>query len=267
LDHHGIAWKEITNSKLESFLRTKKDEEFLEFFEPSAIEKKSSKIRKNNEFLNSDPSPVVFKDIDMKIKSFKNSEWYKSFLTILDDKKANEEKAKVILEKNHGRLNPNHLKNVITLVNGSYPYIFDGKKDAAGPWFGQLLSKPNTENIFKTDVVLINNWFKVLKDNNIPVHRRIDILKTEPYKIKGINAGFITLMLYLLDKPVYSIWFRPMHEGLKIIYPEIGNYTGNGAQYTLFNKRAKDFLHQFDFDDTELDWILFSKFKYSRELR
>ena len=104
----------------------------------------------------------------------------------------------------------------------------------------------------------------VLRNNNIPIEKRIEILQEDPYKIRGIKTGFITLMLYLLDKTNYSIWFKALHEGLQKIYPEIGNFNSKGIQYILFNKKAKEFLQQCDFDHTELDWLLYRKFKFSK---
>ena len=89
-------------------------------------------------------------------------------------------------------------------------------------------------------------------------------LQEDPYKIRGIKTGFMTLMLYLLDKTNYSIWFKALHEGLQKIYPEIGNFNSKGIQYILFNKKAKEFLQHFDFDHTELDWLLYRKFKFSK---
>ena len=170
----------------------------------------------------------------------------------------------MILEKYHGNFNHKHFKEIIKLVDGPYPYERNGKIVATGPWFGNLLNTPNTEYFFKTDIELINDWFNVLRNNNIPIEKRIEILQEDPYKIRGIKTGFITLMLYLLDKTNYSVWFKALHEGLQKIYPEIGNFNSKGIQYILFNKKAKEFLQHFDFDHTELDWLLYIKFKFSK---
>ena len=58
LDHHGIAWKEITISQLKEFLNVKNDKEFLKLFlgedkqEPSG-EQKSKRLIKKTPFIKS----------------------------------------------------------------------------------------------------------------------------------------------------------------------------------------------------------------------
>jgi hypothetical protein len=266
MDYHGIAWKEITFSFLKEFLNNKGDKSFnhlFEFDEPV--------IKKRNEVaVNPLPQQKSYVDIQSNsqlIEILKSSDNYKSFKNItLNVKKEHEEEARLILEKYHGNFNHNHFKEIIELVDGpsQYPYELNGKIVASGKWFGNLLNTPNTEYFFKTDIKLINDWFNVLRNNDIPIEKRIEILQKEPYKIKGIKTGFITLMLYLLDKPNNSVWFKALHEGLQKIYPEIWNFSGKATQYILFNQKAKEFLRHFDFDHTELDWLLFIKFKFSK---
>jgi hypothetical protein len=268
LDHHGIIWKEITYGKLESFIKTKNDENFLSFFDPQDVYYKSGKnIEESEIFISENIADPKYFDSNLNIyfMNFKNLDEYKSFKNItLNDKKEHEEEARLILEKYHGNFNHNHFKEIIKLVDGPYPYEHNGKIVATGRWFGNLLNTPNTEYFFKTDIKLINDWFNVLRNNNIPIEKRIEILQEDPYKIRGIKIGFITLMHYLLDKTNYSIWFKALHEGLQKIYPEIGNFNSRGIQYILFNIKAKEFLQHFDFDHTELDWLLFIKFKFSK---
>ena len=266
LDHHGIIWKEITYFKLESFLKTKNDEEFLSFFDSQEDDFKSRKNIKETEiFVSENMANPKYFDSNHKtyFMDFKNSEVYKSFKkNTLNERKEHEEEARLILEKYHGNFNHKHFKEIIKLVDGPYPYERNGKIVATGPWFGNLLNTPNTEYFFKTDIKLINDWFDVLRNNNIPIEKRIEILKEDPYKIRGLKTGFITLMQYLLDKTNYSVWFKALHEGLQKIYPEIGIFNGKGIQYILFNEKAKEFLKQCDFEHTELDWLLYRKYKF-----
>jgi hypothetical protein len=267
LDHHGIIWKEITYAKLESFIKAKNDEEFLSFFDSQEDDYKSGgrniKETEISVSANMTDSKYFDSNLESYFISFKNSEVYKSFKkNTLNARKENEEEARLILEKYHGNYNHNHFKEIIRLVDGPFPYERNGKIVATGPWFGNLLNTPNTEYLFKTDINLINDWFNVLRNNNIPIEKRIEILQEYPYKIRGIKTGFITLMLYILNKTKYSVWFKALHEGLQKIYPEIGNYNSTGAQYALFNKKAKMFLQQYDIEHTELDWLLYLKFKF-----
>lgn len=140
----------------------------------------------------------------------------------------------------------------LIFVDESYPY-----RDDVGPWFGNLLNVPNTKYLFEADNEKINRWFNVLVDNHKPIEEKLDLLRKEPnYKIRGLNIGFTTLMLYVLDKAKYLIWFNTLHEGLRVIYPGLGKCTQKSAQYIIFNETAKEFAKQYNFEHTELDWIL-----------
>ena len=183
----------------------------------------------------------------------KSSENYASFKNILSLKNNNEEKAKKILEENLGKLNHGHLREILSLVDGPYPYSNMGKI-SKGPWFGRLL-KLNASNVFNEDLVKINNWFNTLSDNNLQVEEKLELLLNGPNSINGLNVGFITLMLYLLDKANYLIWFQGQHEGLSYIYPDFEEFTGKTTQYTTFNILAKKFAKQYGFEHSELDWV------------
>jgi thermostable 8-oxoguanine DNA glycosylase len=135
-------------------------------------------------------------------------------------------------------------------------------KSNKGTWFGQLLNTPNTKYIIDEDEInkiKINQWFKLLSDNRFSAEERLDRLLLEPNKIKGLNVGFITLMLYLLDKTNYSIWLKVHHKGLnEFIYPKLEKYTGRSTQYLIFNNLSKEFAKKFNFEPTELDWVLWA---------
>lgn len=259
LDHHGIAWKEITHSTLKEFLKEKEDMVFLNLFEkdePILIKRENEQqkvIIKLENFVTMESPYFKIEDL---INSFKKSDIYISFKSVLHEKIKNEEKAKTIIKKNLGRLNSGHLKDIIDLIN--YPYLCDckGREGNRHPWFGRLLSKVNVQNILKEDKYKINQWFNVLSDNHISVEKKLDSLKKPPYKINGISTGFITLMLYLLDKQNNLIWFSEQHQGLRKVYPELDKFTGKGSQYIRFNDFAKKFARQFNFEHTELDCVL-----------
>jgi hypothetical protein len=256
LDHHGIAWKEITFSFLKDFLKNKGYESVNHLFEYDEPVIKKRNIEMHNEF----PQQNSFEDIKYNldlIDRLRFSKHYKSFKVILDEKKEHEAKAKEIIEKNIGYLRKEHLEEVITLINYSYPYEMNLRK---GAWFGSLLIKPNTEYIFNENNDKINKWFKILTDDHSSAEDKLDRLHEEPYKIKGVSEGFITLMLYLLNKTDYSIWFGKLHNGLNefIIYPKLGKFNHSSAQYRIFNDLSKEFVKKYNFEDTELDWLLWA---------
>jgi hypothetical protein len=81
------------------------------------------------------------------------------------------------------------------------------------------------------------------------------LLLNEPNKIKGLNVGFITLILYILNKENYLIWFEGQHRALSLFYPDLEKYSGSIQQYKVFNEQAKQFAKVHGFTHTELDWI------------
>jgi len=256
LDHHGIAWCEITLMSLKEFLIAKNDLKFLNLFdneEPLSVilPARSKSVSLTHIFkIKSGPTIVNANDLVSKIKSSDN---YKSFWEILPMKMKNEEEARKILIKNLGEINLSHIKEIVKLVDEPYPYVKNGRL-AKGPWFGRLL-KSNTVYLQYESVDKINSWFKVLTDNSLSVQVKLKVLLNEPQRIKGLNVGFMTLMLYILDKKNYSIWFEGMHNGLTLFYPNLDKYSGSSAQYSTYNELAQGFASEYDFDHAELDWI------------
>jgi hypothetical protein len=258
LDHHGIAWKEITFSLIKDFLKNKGDESFNHLFEYDEPVIKKRIIEKHNEF----PKQNSFEDMKVNldlIERIKVSDHYKSFKDILPLKIKNEAKAKEIIEMNIGHLKQEHLRDILRLIDYPYPCEANGKINK-GPWFGRLF-KPNALNIFNEDNDKINKWFKILSDNHLAAEKRLELLLREPIKIRGLNVGFISSMLYLLDKIYYSIWFEAQHNGLILIYPKLEKYTGSSIQYRIFNDLSKDFVKKYNFEHTELDWVLTTGFR------
>ncbi len=253
LDHHGIAWKEITFSFLKEFLYNNGDESLNHLFEYDVPFVKERVIYNNNALQSQNKFEPIKSGSDL-IERVISSENYKSFKRYLPYKINREAKAKKIIEGNLGYIEHKHLEDVLALIDETHPYTHNGKI-VNGPWFGRLL-KPNANNIFNEDSDKINKWFKILSDNHFSAERRLDLLLREPNKIKGLNVGFITLMLYLLDNINYSIWFEGQHNGLKLMYPNLEKYSGKSTQYPIFNDLSKEFIKKYNFEHTELDWLL-----------
>lgn len=251
LDHHGIAWREITLSSLREFIISRNDKEFQGLFDDyMPIPPLKSSSTKNNS-AGDDKSRTSIVELVARLRSSDN---YKNFRVILQKKIDNEEEAKEILITNLGRLNKKHLTEVFTLIDEPYPYLKDGKISNA-PWFGRLL-KSNTSTLLEENKDTINTWFNILTDSSLSLEERFDILLNSPHRIRGLNVGFITLMLYIFDKTNYTIWFEGLHNGLALLFPDLENYSGTSSQYQSFNDRAIKFVKDYGFDPTELDWIL-----------
>ncbi|MBK9391240.1 MAG: hypothetical protein IPN68_13985 [Bacteroidetes bacterium] len=146
-----------------------------------------------------------------------------------------------------------NIKEIIFLVDEPYLQSILGKA-YTNPWFGMLF-RSNTKDLYSEDLLKINRWFNTLSDNNVQVEKKLEKLLNEPYRIRGLNVGFITTMLYITNKNDFLIWFKVLHNGLRLIYPEFEYYTGKSKQYLLFNEKAKKFALEYSFEHTELDWI------------
>jgi hypothetical protein len=94
-----------------------------------------------------------------------------------------------------------------------------------------------------------------LMRNDISDEEKIETLRKGPLRLKNASVGVITIMLYLRNKSSNSIWFKPHHEGLRILYPQLGKFNHKGEQYVSYNTVAKKFARQYSFDDSELDFI------------
>lgn len=252
LDHHGIAWREISCTRLSEFLTERNDLELLRVLDNSDENELSGNLRyKVNEAPFLLPKKVLTPG--EIISGMKETEEYQGFNTVLAQKKDHEEKAKDIILRNLGYLSYENIREIISLVDEPYPYKKDGKPVTC-PWFGRLL-RSNTVSLFETDLSRINNWFNAVTNPNLSIEKKFSLLLNEPNNIKGINVGFLTLMLYLIDKSNYSIWFEGLHDGFRKLYPGEPKYNGKVDQYVYFNKAAKEFTVKYGFEPTELDWI------------
>ncbi len=256
LDHHGIAWREITLNSLKEFLKLKNDLKYLGLFASDEQESLGTIGRRKLEseiIDNSVKSGKESGNIDELVFRIKSSEDYGHFREILPRKLRNEEKAKAILNLNLGKLDHNHIKEITNLVDEPYPAVSNGKVNK-GPWFNRLL-KCNTMHLYNESVEKLNNWFSILTNSSIDIQERMKLLLNEPNKIKGLNVGFITLILYILNKKNYLIWFEGQHDSLTLFYPDLEKYSGSIKQYSVFNDQGKIFAKAYNFDHTELDWI------------
>lgn len=183
---------------------------------------------------------------------------------IADRKRGNEADAGRIIQENVHRLTREHLRRVIELVD--YRHYMDApprdrhlRRHRGGRWFYRLLGPANTKELLRDEnEQRIGQWFHFLVDDKYSASEKIDLLRSRQYRIKGIAHGFITLMLYLLNKAEYTIWFEELHKGLKRVcdIEEFKNRTYMGGQYEAFNDAAKGFAAECGFDHTELDWVL-----------
>ena len=200
------------------------------------------------------PQIITRKNINNIVQHLKASKHYLEFKSILQHKIDNENKAKLILKSNLGNIKYKHLKDIFGLIDENYMQVF-GYGGIGSPWFGRLLHA-NKKLIFNETESDINKWFDLLTDNKYSIPERINMSLKYPYHIKGAGVGLATLVFYLLDKSNYLIWFRVLHEGLKIVYPNLINFDKKGMSYDRFNDIGKIFAKTYNFEHTEMDWVL-----------
>jgi hypothetical protein len=243
LQRRGYEYKEISETQLKE-IAIKKG------FEISAMPSEQYMRKTPKEEKVGKVGVIKCKNVEELVEKFKSTNGYKNFRTILIKKDTNEAKAKEIMETHLGSLNSQHLRQIFDLVDEPYSRAYE----TAGSWFGRLI-RSNVGNMLNQTNEAIKQWFDILVDDGLPASERIDLLCKTPNRITGAGVGLITLFLYLLDKLNYSVWFKAQHNGLALLYPQIGKYTGRGKQYLEFNKKAKEFAKHYSFDHTELDYI------------
>lgn len=187
------------------------------------------------------------KEVGALVKKLKSSERYRQFQTILPKKSDNEAKAQKIIQQNLDSFKTDHFKRVFDLIDSPQPHF-------PGPWFGRLIGS-NWERIIREGDDKVGRWMAELTRNDISDAEKIETLRKGPMHINQAGVGIISVMLYLRNKSSNSIWFEAQHEGLRILYPQLGKFNGKGEQYVSFNTVAKKFARQYSFVDSELDWI------------
>jgi len=210
-------------------------------------EKSLSKIVARNEIPKHIDLEMSTQEVGALVKKLKSSERYRLFQTMLPEKIDNEAKAQKIIQQNIDSFKTGHLKRVFDLVDPIYPQF-------PGRWFARLISI-NQERIFKEGDEKIGRWMAELIRNDISDEEKIETLRKGPLHLSQASVGIITIILYLRNKSSNSIWFKPHHEGLSILYPQLGKFNRKGEQYVSYNTVAKMFARQYSFEDSELDFI------------
>jgi hypothetical protein len=190
---------------------------------------------------------ISTRNIDVLVAKLKSSPRYQLFQSILPTKIAYEAKAQRFIQQNANIFTAEHLKYVFELIDPIYPHF-------SGRWFGRLISI-NQERIVREGDDKIGRWMSELMRSDISDEDIIDSLRRGGLHLKQASVGIITLILYLKNMSSYSIWFEPLHNGLSILYPELGKFNGRGNQYVIFNKVAKAFSRRYSFKDNELDFV------------
>jgi hypothetical protein len=210
-------------------------------------EKPMKKIVAKNELPSNFSIEPPNKDLETLIQKLKSSERYQRFQTMLPEKIDNEAKAQKIIQQNVDFFKADQLKKLFDLVESVYPLF-------PGPWFGRLITC-NQKRIIAEGDEKVGRWMAELIRNDISDQDKIDALRKGSLHLTNASVGIITIILYLRNKSSNSIWFEPLHDGLTILYPQLGKFNRKGEQYVQYNTIAKKFAQQYSFDDSELDWI------------
>jgi len=133
-------------------------------------------------------------------------------------------------------------------------------KDPSGPWFGQMLSRPNRNMLYRCPITELN----ILIDNllkgdlgNLGLWRRAGN--------RGMKPGTATLLMYLHSPESFNIWQSKSHSGLsrlsdfeaetpkKEMSPE--QYS---QSYERFNTTALTVRKESGFAPQAMDWLLWA---------
>jgi hypothetical protein len=131
LDHHGIAWKELSVEHLADFVNLKGEETFIallnnEITPYTIINNKVVSVFKGTPNI-SPPQKESYQLPNDRVKYIKGTDTYKSFYSILSLKRDNEERAKDMILAIDGNNTYEQFKEIIRLVDEPYPYYKNGK--------------------------------------------------------------------------------------------------------------------------------------------
>lgn len=202
-------------------------------------------------------------NINQKVKRIKSNEYYCYFEKYaLPQKIKNEEKARNLILSNPNGITSDKAILIMDLVNEPYTASYDGPFPVPvfnhQKWFGLLYS--NSVRVLNSyDDVQIAKWFSYLLTSNDSLKTRMKNLTDtkSPAQLNNASVGLITLCLYLTDKDNYSVWFKAQHMALMSLYPEIEKFKKSWEEYEEFNNKLKSFAKEFDFENSELDFVLF----------
>lgn len=190
--------------------------------------------------------------LDLLVNKLRSTYRYSRFRQVLDKKSLNEAQAKRIVENmTSSRNRSDDLQKIFDLVDEPYTAVWGDTR----PWFGRLI-KPNARKMREERDERIAEWFKIVVDSGRSAEDKIDTLRKGPHHIYGVSVGFTTLMLYVLDRSEYSVWFEALHNGLRKLYHQTEKFNGRASQYTDFNNAVKNLAKQYGFDRVEMDWVL-----------
>jgi hypothetical protein len=167
----------------------------------------------------------------------------------LAPKVARERQARALLEQAEGRYTADSLNHLFDTV--------DYEELTGRPWFGQLLSAPNRNQMFESGPDPVGRWIDELLFSGHDFQHSLDACATD-LKVKGAGKGLATLLLYLADPLAYNVCVPATERGLELLgrIPQQRSKEW-GASYAQFNEAAIGFRDHFGLLPQEVDWALF----------
>ena len=278
LNPHGFEWKELTIRTLERFLAAKEDHELLNLLSTARPHSNDVQESENGRSgFNHQGSPVVHQSFPpvknvitdnlandapifslLKQKGYSISEIYnlnRAVLTfnlaVLPRKITREAEAGEMLRQFRGKYTTDILDN-----------IFDkADKDPTGPWFGQMLSQPNRNKIYRCSGTELNRLIDMLLETG-------DLVWLGRWRRagnRGMKPGAATLLMYLYSPDVYNIWLPKTHSGLSRLTQldlktpdkemSANDYSIN---YKRFNEAATTIRKEYGIVPQSMDWLLWA---------
>lgn len=173
------------------------------------------------------------------------------YQVVLQCKTTREAEAGKILRQSRGRYNIGILDTVFNLAD----------KDPTGPWFGQMLARPNRNRLYRCPMSeLIELIDKLLETGDLGW-----LVRCRRAGHRGLRSGTATLLMYLHLPEQYNIWLPKTHRGLanlsrldaepphKEMSPE--DYS---TSYERFNESAIAVRKKYGLVPQAMDWFLWA---------
>jgi hypothetical protein len=172
---------------------------------------------------------------------------------VLQRKIEREAEAKEVLRRFSGKYTDEILDKVFGLAD----------RDPTGPWFGQMLSTPNRNRLYRCPMAELNILIERLLETG-------DLRWLGEWRRagnRGMTAGTATLLMYLYSPDSFNIWLEiPHHRGLSKYrldfnakYPkEKSNPEEYTIFYKIFNKTAIAVREENGLVPQAMDWFLWA---------
>jgi len=177
------------------------------------------------------------------------------YQVVLPRKTRRECEAGELLRRFHGKYTTEILEKIFDLA----------EKDPQGPWFGQMLARPNRNRLYNCHIFELN----ALIDNLLGTGDLAWLGRWRRAGNRGMSKGIATLLMYLNSPEQHNVWLPKTHQGLAILSRLVVRYPQNeispeeyGMFYKRFNEAAIAVRKENGLAPQAMDWFSWFVLEY-----